>query len=517
MKRVLLSIILLTTIIIWSSCRKDFETIPSSGRLEFSRDTVYLDTVFTNIGSSTYRFKVFNRSDDDIRIPSVRLGQGEASNYRLNVDGIAGKTFENVEILAKDSIFVFVETTADIESLAANALEFLYTDAIEFDTGENQQEVTLVTLIKDAVFLFPERFDDGTEETLLLGIDEEGNETRISGFFLDDDELTFTNEKPYVIYGYAAVGSGKTLNIEAGTRVHFHNNSGLLVGNNGTLKVNGSLSTDQDLLENEVIFEGDRLEPSFADIPGQWGTVWLTAGSTAHEINYLTVRNATVGILMDRNDDNYPTLQIKNTQIHNSANVGLWGRTAFIDAENLVIGNAGQASLYCNIGGRYNFRHCTIANYWRNSFRDFSAVLVDNFVDLGENGIFSRDLVEANFENCIIYGNNELEFFAVGVDGVDLNYKLENTLLRFNDFSGQFENDPRFDFSNPSLYNSVILNEAPDFLNTRNSQFQIGENSAANSLGASATASLVPFDLLGSDRTSDPDSGAYQSITFESN
>jgi hypothetical protein len=517
MKRILLSLLILSFIIFWSSCRKDFETVLSSGNLEFSRDTIYLDTVFTNIGSSTYTFKVFNRTNDDIRIPTLGLLQGQNSRYRLNVDGVAGKTFENVEILAKDSIFIFVETTVDINDVVANATEFLYTDAIQFDTGENEQKVELVTLIKDAVFLFPQRFDDGTEESLLLGMDEAGNEIRIRGFLLDDDELIFTNEKPYVIYGYAAVGSGKTLTIEAGARVHFHDNSGLLIGNNGSLKVNGSLSSDPETLENEVIFEGDRLEPEFSQIPGQWGTVWLTAGSTNHEINYLTIRNATVGILMDSNDAIYPTLSLKNTQIHNTANVGLWGRTAFIDAENLVIGNAGQASLYCNIGGRYNFRHCTIANYWRNSFRDFSAVLVDNFADLGEDGIFSRDLIEANFENCIIYGNNNLEFFAAGVDGVALNYKLENTLLRFNDFSNQFENDSRFDFSNQNLYENVIRNEEPDFLDTRNSFFNIGENSAANNLGASETANLVPLDILGIDRTTNPDSGAYQSISFDSN
>lgn len=517
MKRTLFSFILLTFIILWSSCRKDFETVPSTGNLQFSRDTIYLDTVFTNIGSSTYTFKVFNRSNDDISIPNVGLVQGQNSRYRLNVDGVAGKTFENVEILAKDSIFIFVETTVDINELTTNATEFLYTDAIQFDSGNNEQKVELVTLIKDAVFLFPERFDNGMEESLLLGLDDDGNEIRLRGFLLEDSELNFTNEKPYVIYGYAAVGANKTLTIDAGARVHFHDNSGLLIGDEGSLKINGAASADPETLENEVIFEGDRLEPEFANVPGQWGTVWLTAGSTAHEISHLTIKNATVGILMDSNDEIYPTLSLKNTQIHNTANVGLWGRTAFIDAENLVIGNAGQASLYCNIGGRYNFRHCTFANYWRNSFRDFSAVLVDNFVDLGEAGIFSRDLVEANFQNCIIYGNNNLEFFAAGVSEVALNYKLENTLLRFNDFSDQFINDPRFDFTNTSLYETIILNEDPDFFDTRNSLFNIGENSAANNLGKIETANLVPFDILGVDRTANPDAGAYQSATFNNN
>jgi hypothetical protein len=83
----------------------------------------------------------------------------------------------------------------------------------------------------------------------------------LEGRELNNDELTFTNEKPYVIYGFAAVPSGRTLTIEAGARVHFHENSGLVVQSGASIHVNGALSIDQERLENEVIFEGDRLEP----------------------------------------------------------------------------------------------------------------------------------------------------------------------------------------------------------------------------------------------------------------
>ena len=43
-----------------SSCRQDFVFEPSTGDLVFSKDTIYLDTVFANIGSSTYTLKVYN-------------------------------------------------------------------------------------------------------------------------------------------------------------------------------------------------------------------------------------------------------------------------------------------------------------------------------------------------------------------------------------------------------------------------------------------------------------------------
>ncbi len=150
MTRVGISLLLLLAVL-WSSCRKDFDFEVSNGQLEFSRDTVFLDTVFTGISSSTYSLKVYNPTNTDLRIPFVGLADGESSGYRLNVDGDAGRTFSDIPILAQDSLYVFIETTLDIGSLNQN--EFLYTDAIRFGTGASTQEVQLVTLIRDAVFL----------------------------------------------------------------------------------------------------------------------------------------------------------------------------------------------------------------------------------------------------------------------------------------------------------------------------------------------------------------------------
>ena len=98
MRRLLLYLLTICFLVFWSSCRNDLEFSPSTGNLEFSKDTVYLDTVFTNIGSSTYNLKVYNKSNKDIVIPSIGLANGEASSYRLNVDGLPGKAFENIEM-----------------------------------------------------------------------------------------------------------------------------------------------------------------------------------------------------------------------------------------------------------------------------------------------------------------------------------------------------------------------------------------------------------------------------------
>ena len=515
MKRSLYFIFTLSILIFWSSCRNDFDFSTSTVQLQFSKDTVYLDTVFTNIGSSTYNLKVYNRTDEDILIPNIALGFGETSEYRLNVDGIAGKQFENVELLAKDSMFVFVETTINIENLPNLNGEFLYTDYIEFGDGVNAQKVELVTLVKDAIFIYPDKDNTtGIIETLTLTIDDEQIETEIQGRYLEADELTFTNEKPYVIYGYAAVPENETFTIEAGARVHFHADSGIIVTENASININGSLSTNPEALENEVILAGDRLEPLYEDVPGQWGTIWLFDGSINNTINYATIKNATVAILSDGNQDEMTDkLTITNSQIYNSSNFGILGRATSISGENLVINNSGQASFAGTIGGKYNFTHCTIANYWNNSFRQFPSVLLNNFL-IGDDAIVINDLTEANFNNCIIYGNDNPELLIEKEDGTDFNFKFTNCLIRFDDSFNNFT-QPEYDFDNVTLYENNIFNEDPDFLETETNQLIIGEESAGINQGNTVFANQVPVDILNNDRTSAPDLGAYQHIIFE--
>jgi len=517
MKQILHFLFLISILVFWSSCRDDFDFSPSTGSLEFSRDTVYLDTVFNNIGSSSYNLKVYNRSDEDISIPTVSLGQGESSNYRLNVDGIAGKQFNNIELLANDSLFIFIETTIDIQTLSQNDNQFLYTDVIEFDSGNNLQKVELVTLVRDAIFIFPERDTQGIIETLTFDADGDGeaDETNLQGRFLEPEELIFTNEKPYVIYGFAAVDDGEVLTIQAGARVHFHANSGILVTNNASLKVNGALSTDRDLLENEVIFEGDRLESLFSEVPGQWSTIYLFEGSIENEINFATIKNSTVGILCEGNQNVTDTkLTIKNSKIYNSSNFGILGRETSITAENTVINNSGQSSFAGTLGGRYNLVHCTLANYWTNSFRQFPSVLLNNFQQIDDTTIQANPLEEANFTNCVIFGNDNPEVILDEINDADFNFKFTNCLIRFEDNTNNFTGD-NYNFDNADIYENCIFNQDPEFKAPFENNLIIDEASAANANALTINNNpLVSNDILGTPRTSTPDIGAYESVNF---
>ena len=498
-------VVTLIFIVLLSSCRDDFETFASTGELSFSRDTIFLDTVFTTIGSSTYNLKVYNKSSNDIYVPSIQLGNGENSNYRLNVDGLTGKTFENIEILAKDSIYIFIETTIDFNQIANP----LYTDQIEFDNGNKLQKVELVTLVQDAIFIKPNQ-NPLTRKIDSLTLNSEP--TTIKGRFLEDSELTFTDEKPYVIYGYAAVSENKTLTINAGAQIYFHANSGLIVEKDATLNINGELN-------NPILIEGDRLEPGFSEIPGQWGTIWLRAGSKNHTINHTTIKNGSVGILLDSIGNNStPTLTIKNTQLYNFSNYGILGRETNILGENIVINNVGISSLACIIGGKYNFTHSTFANYWSNSLRQFPTVLVNNYFSYTNENveiIETRDLTEANFTNCIIYGNNNIELLLENVEGSTFNYNFKNNLIQFNDFNMSYAGIPEYDFNDPSHFQNNIFNEIPHFRGPYENDLIIGDESGGKGLASPTDAMLVPEDILGVNRTSVPDIGAYQHIIFD--
>jgi len=481
-------------LLVFSSCRKDFSAELSSGKLTFSKDTVYLDTVFTNIGSSTYHLKVYNKSNKNISVPFIGLGKGENSFYRLNVDGVPGKIFENVEILAKDSLYIFIETTIDY-SLVTNPI---YTDEIIFDSGENLQEVKLVTLVKDAHFLFPSKDSNGFIETISIGKTTEGEDLKVNGFYLQEN-TTFTNEKPYVIYGYCAVPATKTLTIEAGAKIHFHANSGLVISKNATLTINGEVN-------NKVIIEGDRLESQFREIPGQWGAIWLRAGSKNNSIKNTIIKNASAGIIADSIGNNSaPTLIIKNSQIYNSSNFGILGRETNIYGENLVINNSGQSSLACTIGGTYNFVHSTFANYWSNSFRQFPSVLINNFFTYNKNNsqvVEKRNLHAANFTNCIIDGNSNIELVIDKVEGTAFNYSFKNNLLRFKKIV------------DTNHYLDNIFNGNPHFKSPETNELIIGNKSDAVKKGSEAGRILAPNDILGVTRTTPPDIGAYQHIIF---
>lgn len=498
----LYKIILIACLVSLASCRDDFNFEPATGsELTFSKDTVYLDTIFSNIGSSTYNLKVYNNSNRDIKIPSIRLGKGDNSNFRLMVDGMAGKSFENIELLAKDSLFIFVETTVDIKQ-QTNGKDFLYTDEILFQAGSNQQKVDLVTLVKDAVFLYPQKFQDGSYESITI------NDEQIYGFFLDENdatngnELEWNNDKPYVIYGYAAVPPNKTLNISAGTEIHFHRNSALVSFPTSTINAQGSIETP-------ILFQGDRLEPNFEDTPGQWSGILIGQNSNLNIKNAI-IKNAVNGLLINANNG---TALLENLQVYNCEESALLLATANVSGSNIVTNNCGVASLAIVNGGTYDFTHCTFANFWNR--QNQTAVIMNN--GDGTNAF----ALNAHFKNSIIYGNASESLLMVPANKqTNFTFKFEYSLVKFQNSGNRFDtaNFP-YNFDNTANFNNCLIaknfNEhQPYFLNTSKNELMITDKATSLiNYGNPFFAQQVAEDLLGKSRLISADLGAYQHVS----
>ena len=123
------------------SCQKiEFDT-GSSVDLRFSTDTLTFDTVFTQVGSTTRYFKIYNDGDKFARVDEVRLG-GESSVFRINVDGYQGPVIRDLEIPPEDSVYVFVEVTVDPDQ-PVSVSPFIIEQHMEVITGNESSTVLL--------------------------------------------------------------------------------------------------------------------------------------------------------------------------------------------------------------------------------------------------------------------------------------------------------------------------------------------------------------------------------------
>ncbi len=511
MKFVRLSILILFLLSVFQvSCRKQFNARPSSGDFRVSTDTVFLDSVFTGISSPTYSFKIYNLSSEAILIDKIEPLNGQNSFYRLNVDGEAGKIFTDVLIPPQDSIYVFVELTADISQMSDPVYEekLLIRDRIYTDT------VLLTSFVKDAYFLYPKRFSDLSVDSIQVGTYQNGQPIKVPGFFISQD-TTITDEKPVVIYGHLGVPPGKTLTIEAGAHLYFHFNSGIIVYEDASLHINGTL-------DNPVILEDDRMQPDYENVPGMWNFIWLKAGSKNNRIEYAIVKNAVAGVIahpVNQNGDK--VLEINNTQIYNMSAYGLISIASYVEGYNLVINNCGASSLALLLGGQYDFKHCTFANY-SNTIRNHTqaAVVLSNkyetYDQSGNPVVLINDMNFCNISNTIVYGNQPIEFFVSKNDGALMNFYLKNSLIKFEDPQNRF-NDDFLDFNNPVYYSSNLINAYPDFENPQENLMRIGLQSDAIGMGDPNITALVPTDILGIDRTDSPDAGAYKHTDLSGN
>jgi hypothetical protein len=127
--------------------------------------------------------------------------------------------------------------------------------------------------------------------------------------------------------------------------------------------------------------------------------------------------------------------------------------------------------------------------------------------------ITPKALGQAEFDNCIIYGSNQIELLLDKKDGAAFNYKFNNCLLKFNNTNNQFTSNPLYLFDTDAAhYSNIIRNQDPKFQNANKNKLNINETSPAFANGNAAY--LVVKDILGITRSLPPDLGAYKNAPF---
>lgn len=490
--RILKSILLFSfALIVLFSCRKEEDIFDGpSAQLQFSSASVKFDTVFTTVGTITKNIRVYNPYKERVKISSIFLMGGESSAFRMNVDGSPGPIHNNIEIAGKDSMFIFIEATIDPTNVNN---PFVIEDQIEFITNGSRQLVELEAWGQDANYFTPTSFNRNLPDFTCL--------TGPCSDTVAPVNVSWTNDKPYVIYGFIAIDSLDQLTIEAGTRVHFHQGGGMWVYRGGTLKVNGTK-------EKPVIFQGDRLEPAYANRPAQWDRIWINEGGN-NEINYAIIKNGYIGLqveVLPFDDPPYndpANLTIKNTRIDNCSGFGLLTSIYNIQAENLVITNSGQYNVAIRGAGNYDFVHCTFSNYFNLASRETPSFFVQNsFITANATQIIG--VPEVSVYNSIIYGDLQNEFSTEVINNGSINLDFRSTILKTTQSVGD-----------TSQFKSITLNP-PDniFADPRNANVELFQTSIARNKGDIAIGNQYPIDIKGNSRFQDgfPDVGAYEYV-----
>jgi len=332
-----------------------------------------MDTIFSNVGSRTYDFWVYNYSSDALRLKSVRLKQGNQTGFRVNVDGFYldntyGSVITDLEIRKNDSIRVFVELTPS-----------------EKDEMEPR-------LIEDQLVF---KLESGVEQIVPLQA-YAWDALQLHDIVISSDSL-IESQRPIVIYGGIQVDSAATLTIK-NTTLYFHEGKGIDVYGR--------------LLTNGVVLRGDRLDHMFDYLPydrisGQWGTqggILFHQSSTGNVLKDTEIRNAgKFGIRCDSAafDANILRLDMERCIIHNCKGIGLVAFNSNIRLHDCQFSNT-QGDCVSIIGGFADMKHCTLAQFYPFTGGRGAALRFSNLMPL--YGLVCDSSIVTGYDEDVVMG-----------------------------------------------------------------------------------------------------------------
>lgn len=450
------------------SCNKDDISFDApSQELSFSKDTVFCDTVYHQVRSETYAVKVYNHEDKDILIPRIHLEKGSSSLYKINVDGKPGFDFKDVPLRKKDSLYIFVEIAPE-----ATGPEAIAEDKILFQSPAGQQNVVLFSVVQDAEFFIK----TPTNPNIIA-----------SG-------TTWANTKAKIIYGDLTIDENVSLNIQAGTKVYFHKNSGMKVLAGAALNINGTVT-------DNVVLRGDRNDPAYDTIPKNWNSIRMEAGSTLN-MNYARLFGGTRGLEMKQ-----ANATINNSFIHTFQEYGMYAVASTVNARNLVMNNCGESAIGIFKGGNHTYTHSTLVNYSDVLHSANRNVVFASNEWKNASGQAEQGALIFNVRNSILYSDRDNAVNFEQTPGQQFNFTFQNCLLKYSGTS-----EAGFPFDNNVNVIQSVRNQDPLFVNyfVAKMNLRVKQNSPAIGKGNVSVAATVPADIANVTRTSNPTLGAYQ-------
>ena len=354
----------LIILIFWSCKKESFITSPDA-RISVT-DSIKFDTVFTTTGSVTKSFKIINENDQKINFSTIKLAGGNSSPFSININGVAAKERNNIDVAANDSIYVFVSIRVNP---ATSNLPFIVSDSILISYNGVNRYVQLEAYGQNAVFL---------RSTVLTGAN------------------SWSNALPYVVLGSLRIDTNAVLTVPQGTRIYLHANAPILV--DGTLILNGTVS-------EKIIFRGDRLDEPYRNFPASWPGIYIRNSSKNNSFTFAEIRNANQAVVVTGPSVNTnPKLIMNQIVIDNAFDAGLLCINSNVSVNNSLISNC-RNNIIIQAGGNYNLTHCTVAAYSTTYIIHTKPAL--SIADAGIiNGIQSLNALSAVFKNCIFWGEN---------------------------------------------------------------------------------------------------------------
>lgn len=450
------------------------------------------------------------QKDGALELTSVALRGGAESIFRINVDGMAGHTFTQRDLLRiapGDSLCVMVDARF-VDTQTERTVE--REDWLDIVCNGRQQSLRLTVTTCDA--------DELRKVTI-------ASDTLWAGDGLDK-----------LLFDTLTIAAGATLTISEGVTLYLHDKAHIHVL--GTLRLLGSA-------EKPVTLQGDRTDHLFpnllyVDMAAQWDGITIDTTSQHNRFEHAVIKGMDSGITLRQTvanrdfmasarddvdaddpkrfsygpeflDADDPALQatFRHCRVRNSNGplITAYNSNLVIENSELQNGAKGLVHLY---GGAIDITHCTLANYcyWQ-ACQDYDLIIANHDPD-DDSRVYP--MWRCNLTNSIVYGrwnqqqNVGVLFRRYQLEGLQsdsiLNYRMTHSLIyaptaTMDDdlIEMLFNDDPKYQHIDPDNYLSDV---------------HLQPTSPAAQKGSPRTVGRLPLDLDGKPRADQPSMGCYE-------